>query len=255
MIVKSCTLELIALKRGSTTLEFDFADPQFRLPDHRTLGADAVHELATNIKILGNGASRKTKQKIVGEMNEGVLHGISGLTRMAKAHGFTQLRFVSPKSAKTPAVNAPVNDSVMRTVSVRLSRPRRAAVTVDGYLEMADFKPRDYKCRIEPAIGTAINCTFNPELADMVTSLMRRPVRVTGEGVFPPNSDRIETIAIKSIEPLPSLAVGEGNFFSARSLDELAKLQGICGPTPLGAGFPSDEDVDAFLKEIYESRK
>lgn len=48
-----------------------------------------------------------------------------------------------------------------------------------------------------------------------------------------------------------------GNFFSGRTLDELARIQNISGatdPSKLVGGFPEDEDIDVFLKDIYESR-
>jgi hypothetical protein len=47
-------------------------------------------------------------------------------------------------------------------------------------------------------------------------------------------------------------------FFTNRSIDDLAKTQGI-GPIKdidaLSGGIPEDEDVDAFLREIYAARK
>ena len=123
---------------------------------------------------------------------------------------------------------------------------------------MADFKPRDRKCRIEPAIGVAINCTFSEDQENAINALIRKPVRITGEATYPPNSERIDVIRIINIGPLPSLEVGEGNFFSNKNLDELADVQNVRplkDPSKLVGGFPADEDLDAFLREIYESRK
>jgi hypothetical protein len=47
-------------------------------------------------------------------------------------------------------------------------------------------------------------------------------------------------------------------FFANRSIEDLAKVQGI-GPIKdirvLSGGIPEDEDIDAFLQEIYGTRK
>src|SRR5438552_3411198 len=55
-ILEECTLELIAIKRGSTTLEFAFARPQLRIAEMEAeaLGNQAISEVAASIKSLGN---------------------------------------------------------------------------------------------------------------------------------------------------------------------------------------------------------
>ena len=66
-IRSGCTLELIGIKKGSTTLEFALADRQLKIADIKSLGEDAVAELTKTIKILGNGAGRKRKERVIGE--------------------------------------------------------------------------------------------------------------------------------------------------------------------------------------------
>jgi len=258
-IREECTLELIGIKRGSTTLEFALARPQMKFEEAKSIGVEAIAALTETIKSLSNGAGKKREKKVIESIDEGVLHGIYGLSRVAKMGRITELELIAPRGGtKRPTIVASVNESVTNAVAKRLSRPRRALVTVDGYLEMADFKPRDQKCRIEPPIGTSINCAFGPDLEDTVHQLIRHPVRITGEATFPPNSEKIDIIEIKTIEPLPSPVVGEGHFFTNLSLDDLAKLQDVTplkDASKLVGGFPADEDVDAFLKDIYENRK
>ena len=139
-----------------------------------------------------------------------------------------------------------------------LSVPHKVLVRVDGILDMADFKPRDRKCRIDPAIGASIMCTFDADMENTIYSLLRKPVRVSGEGVLQPYTDRIESVHIQKIEPLPSLSLGEGNFFSAPSITELAALQKVSplrDVSVLSGGIPIDEDVDEFLNDIYTARR
>lgn len=101
-------------------------------------------------------------------------------------------------------------------------------------------------------------CTFDAEMENTIYSLLRKPVRVSGEGVLQQYTDRIESVHIQKIEPLPSLSLGEGNFFSAPSITELAALQKVSplrDVSVLSGGIPKDEDVDEFLNDIYTARK
>ena len=51
---------------------------------------------------------------------------------------------------------------------------------------------------------------------------------------------------------------GPSEFLANRSIEDLAKIQGV-GPIKdirvLSGGIPEDEDIDAFLQEIYSTRK
>ena len=49
-------------------------------------------------------------------------------------------------------------------VGIELETARELPVlTVEGVLEMADFKEQDHKCRIHPPVGQPNVCTFTPE--------------------------------------------------------------------------------------------
>jgi hypothetical protein len=133
-----------------------------------------------------------------------------------------------------------------------------STVHIDGVLGMADFKVSDLKCRIDPPIGAPIMCLFDPELADEVYSLLRQPVRVDGTTTAQPCPGRIDSVHIERIQKLPTLSVGEGNFFSAQTIHQLAvaqKVRPITDISILSGGFPKDEDIDDFVEEIYRARK
>jgi hypothetical protein len=122
---------------------------------------------------------------------------------------------------------------------------------------MADFSRRDRKCRIDPAIGAPVVCTFGPEHENEVHALMRQPVRVSGTGKIQPGTDRIDSLEIFKLETLPSLHLGEGNFLLSPSLEQLAASQGV---SPLKdvkslAGMLGDDEVEEFISAIYESRE
>ena len=144
-----------------------------------------------------------------------------------------------------------LRSGILRT---EMTTAEPASTYVDGLLEMADFKPKDRKCRIDPAFGVSVMCSFGEEHENAVYALLRRPVRVHGFATLRPDTGRIESIEIAGIEPLPSL---EGNFFTAPTIHQLAAAQGI-GPLrsveSLAGGIAEDEDLDEFLSEIYAAR-
>jgi hypothetical protein len=90
---------------------------------------------------------------------------------------------------------------------------------------MADFKPNDLRCRIDPATRVSVVYTFDERDATQVQLLIRHPVRVLGEAVIAPYTERVATLHIYRIERLPSLSLGEGNFFAESSLSEFAGSQ------------------------------
>src|SRR5208337_4990625 len=240
-IRQECTLELIGLKPGSTRLQFGLAKPQVPLfCDQTTLGSDVVGEVALAIKSLGNGKGTAR------EVDAGVLQALYSLGAVAESKRITEIEWISPKAGERERVAATI------------SSPRKVQRQIDGVLDMADFKPNDLKCRIDPAIGASVICTFDERDATQVQLLMRQPVRVIGEAVIAPYTDRVETLHIHNIERLPSLSLGKGNFFAESSLSELAasqKVKPLKDISTLASGFPPDEDIDEFLEEIYSARK
>ncbi len=247
-----CTLELVAIRKGSTTLQFGLTKPQMPLPVSDHFGSQVISDVAETIRALGNGNKKRL------EIDSGVLQGLYNLAAVAESKRITEVDWIAPKSNTKKRIIAPVNKAVREKLAQRLSSPTKTIMHVDGILDMADFKPKEHKCRIDPAIGASVTCTFDEPLANEIQSLLRRSVRATGEATLQPYTARIETLKIHAIQPLPSLALGEGNFFSVRSISELAaaqKVKPLRNVSTLAGAFPSDEDIDEFLEEIYSARR
>ena len=72
-----------------------------------------------------------------------------------------------------------------------------------------------------------------------------------------PNTGRIDELRIEKISVVEPLLKGGRDFFIERSMEELAKVQGVSplkNPKAFAGAWPPNEDVDAFLEEIYSSR-
>ncbi len=250
LIRKECTLELIGVREGSTELDFGLAKPQLLLPfaEAGSFGSEVIHELADTIRSLGNG-NRKT------DLDPGVLQSIYELAGITENGRISALKWVAP-GATRPTV-AQVNKKVRERAAIQLSRPTFRFAQIDGVLDMADFSRRDRKCRIDPAIGVPVICTFGPDHETSIHALIRQPVRVYGLAKIQPNSERVDSLEIQRIEPLPSLHPGEGNFGMSPGIEQLATSQGAA---PLRdakslAGVLADDEVEDFLSVIYDARR
>ena len=232
-------------------LGFDIAKPQMLLPlpEQRTLGLEAIEELVNTIHSLGNGNKKE-------DLDPGVLRSIYGISGLIDKR-VTSLTWSTKKGGTTESIQGKITKKVRERVAAHLSQPRFKLMLVDGVLDMADFNRRDRKCRIDPAIGTSVICSFGVDLEGIVQSLLRSPVRVKGLAKIQPDSDRVESLEMKAIEPLSSLDLGEGNFFASHTIKELVETQGVkpFAKASATAWLLSDEEVADFVSEIYGARE
>ena len=253
VVYQECTLELTGIKRGSTVLPFTLAKPQqpLPIPDMTTFGRDVVRQVATAVKTLGSRKPRKNAH----DLEPGLLDSLLEMGEVFDK-GVTRIEWIVPANGKRP-LKAVFDKRVREKVVERMKVPSSRSETVEGVLEMADFKEQDHKCRIHPPVGQPIVCTFTPEQEREIYDALRKPVRITGTATINPNNDRVESIAIETIGVTEQLLIGAKDFYAGRSLEQLAETQGVApldNPKVLAGGFPDSEDVDEFLEDIYSSR-
>lgn len=252
VVYEECTLELIGIKKGSTVLPFTLAKPQqpLPMPELTTFGREVVREVATAVKNLSSPRLPKNASFEPGlldslrEMGEVLNKAVTKIEWIVPGNGHRALRAVFDKR---------VRDRVIE----RIKMPTTRNETVEGVLEMADFKEQEHKCRIHPLLGQPILCTFTPEEEDDVYAALRKPVQISGTATVNPNTGKVESIAIEKIGVVEQLLIGAKEFHSGRSLEQLAEAQGVpplANPKILAGGWPDDEDVDDFLEDVYSSR-
>ncbi len=248
-VKEECTLELVGISRGSAVLSFDLAKPQLSITP--TLAVDVVSEVGRTIGDLYEDTDRN--------YDPGVLDSLRGLGEVIDRGTICSIQWIVPRRVgQKKRLSAIYNQGVLERVTRRLRLPEKQPMTVEGTLEMADFKQDDEKCRIHPPVGNPVSCGFAKDMEDDVYALLRRTVRARGEASIDPYSRRVSFIQVKSIEPLDPLAMGAAAFRAAHSFEELARLQGVKPLDDidiLAGGFPEDEDIDGFLNEIYEHRE
>lgn len=249
---EECTLEFVAIGRGSTSLAFRLAKPQQPLPGSMTFGIEVVTEVATIVKEVGSRRARIRRT-----IDPGVLDSLSKLGDLLEKKAISEIVLSVPRHNATKRVKAVFNTTVKERITQRIKVPTEERMSVEGRLEMADFKELGKICRIHPPIGPSVQCTFSQESEDEVYAALRKPVRLTGIAKINPNTGRADELHIEQIEILDQLLVGAKEFFASRIFEQLAEAQGVrplTNPNVLLGGWPDEEDLDQFLEETYQSR-
>lgn len=253
VVYQECTLELTGIKKGSTILPFSLAKPQqsLPLPDLTTFGREVVREVVMAVKEIGSTSRRRRNPSY----EAGLLGSLRDMGDVLDKD-VTSIEWIVPANGR-PAVKAVFDKRVRDRVIERIKVPSTRTESVEGVLEMADFKEQEHRCRIHPLLGQPILCTFTPEQEQEVQDAIRKPVKISGTATINPNNGRVESIAIEMIGVVEQLLIGAKDFHSGRSLEQLAEAQGVSpldDPKVLAGGWPDGEDVDAFLEDVYSSR-
>jgi len=155
----------------------------------------------------------------------------------------------------------------LKRIRQRIAGPETNIRSIEGRLMMADFKEHGTRCRIHPAAGDPILCTFSEEQKEEVLEDILQYVRIVGEAQEDPFSNKIQSIRIHDIERLynhsevGSELLPEGtpmsqSFWSSPELDELARSQGVAPAHDVRALFgtwPGESD-DGFEQLIDDLR-
>jgi hypothetical protein len=251
---EECTLELVGIVGGSTGLVFRYAKPQqpLPLPETTDFGSDVIAKVAETVRDLGG------RSQLTNDVDAGVLDSLKELAEVLERKTISRISLNVPRyGGRHRPIRAVLNAAARQRINALVKMPTRSRQTVEGRLEMADFKDAGKLCRIHPPIGPALQCSFDPELEDQVYGALRRPVRLTGTAKLNPNTGKPDELKIETIEILDELLLGAKDFFASRSLEQLADAQGVrplSNPDELKGGWPDDENVDEFIETIYQGR-
>jgi len=251
VVYQECTLELTGIEKGSTVLPFVLAKPQQQLPmpELTTFGREVVCEVVTAVKNIGSRRPRRSG------FEAGLLDSLSEMGEVLNKD-VTKIEWIVPGNGRR-SMKAVFDKRVRDRVLERIKTPSTRTETVEGVLEMADFKEQDHRCRIHPLIGQPIICTFIPEQEQEILDALRKTVSITGKATINPNNGKVESIAIRSLNVTEQLLIGAKEFHSGRSIQQLAEAQGVeplSNPKALVGGWPDGEDVDEFVEDIYSNR-
>ena len=252
---KECTLELVGIVGGSTGLLFRYSKPQehLHMPGAENFGIDVLARVAETVEKL-----RAKKEVPATDVDPGVLDSLSELGQVFEKREIERISLNVPRhNGKRKSIKAVFDPTVMERIAQRVKVPTNVRLTIEGRLEMADFKEVGRLCRVHPPIGQSLLCSFEPDFEERIYAALRRPVRLTGTAKINPNTGRPEELKIEEIEMLDELLLGAKDFFQPRSLQQLAEAQGVrslSNPKELAGGWPQDENVDEFVASTYQDR-
>jgi hypothetical protein len=249
-ILDECTLELTGVRKGSTILPFRFAHAQQALCAPGHLGLEAVRVVAHTIS-----SAPGEEPDIPEGVDPGVLSSLCDLSQALD--GAEEIDWIVPAVSGQKRLQAVLTREVAARLRARPDKSLVRPILVEGTLEMADFRPSDQRCRIRPAFGPPIPCTFSPLQAETVYAALRRPVRAAGHAKIDPNTDRPIELSLESLAVAAPNQLGAIAFFQPQTLDQLAAAQHvgpITDPAALAGGWPEDENLDEFLEQIYLER-
>lgn len=236
-----CTLDLVALKKGSTTLQFVPASEQHSLLG---IGLDAVMGVAEALQSVSHRRYR-------GEPPDaGVLSALSGLGEVFRPEvGVEKLQWIVPAHGGTRRKKVEFNQTLHSKLRERIQPLLSSSVTavepsaLEGTLELTEGKGR-----IVPPVGSPTLFNFGSDQAVAVLEATKKPVKITVD----PKTHKLENLEVASAPIID----GNRRFFVSKTIDQLIAEQGIRPIEDLKslAGAIPDEDVDDFLADIYRER-
>jgi hypothetical protein len=267
IVHRECALELIALKRGSTTLDFARANKQDILfPEMAAISIEAASGVATTLLA----ANRKRGKWI--PPDPGVLDALDELGSIFDA-GINKVKWIVPRQNGHKRTAADFVPATLRRVRRHkqeffpLAEGRLPQFGVPAGAETAPLPAQpqqepvqesflegtleaiEGKVRITPAMGAPSTLSYGADKCENVLEALHKPVRVTVDS----KKHKLVDITITDTTAL----FNTGDFFNSKSIDQLIAEQGI-QPIPdisMLSGAIPDEDVDEFVAEIYRDRK
>ena len=129
---------------------------------------------------------------------------------------------------------------------------------------MGDFKEAGFRCRVHPALGKPIPCTFDELQKEAVLAALTHYVRLLGEATEAEGeilSLKIEDVEVldRSVEMEKRGAKGTSFFTGKTDLEVLAAQQRVSTvsnfDTLLGDFWPEEESADQFIATVREWRR
>ncbi len=257
-IAEACALDLVSMTDGSLAFAFE---PRHQSPEQLkifpaadNLGERALGCLIEGLSQLGNGGS---DTELPRGYDRGVLLAIREGAKILD-HGISAIDF--DLHSRGQRLRASYTAELHARVVARIRAPIASQRTIEGRLLMGDFRESDLRCRVHPAVGAPVTCTFDEAQRDSVLAALTRYVRIIGESKE--ESGRIVSLKIADIEILDRDGEAEEAkplFEEKSDIGQLATEQGVSAVTDfealLGDFWPEEESADDFIAQVRAWRR
>src|ERR1051326_7337703 len=239
-VVDECTLELVSIKKGSTTLNFVPLTDQKTLPGVEGRRTEAIDGVAAALKSFSRERGNPP------EVPEGIIDAFDKLGEVLD-RGVDELRLiVADRNGNKRDIVADLIPAVRLRIKSQLQRKLEAKLlpqiplVKEGLLEVTEGK-----ARLTPAVGAPTVFSFDREQADNVFLASHRPAKAN----LDPKTRNLKGLEITAL-------AGGSDFFASKTIDELIAQQGIQPVEDLSvfATLP-DAEVDSLIAEIHRGRE
>lgn len=239
-VAQECTLDLVGLKKGSTTLDFvQASDQRSMLP----IGIEAVSGVAGALKFV---SSKRGKAPL---LDHGVLVALDGLGEVFQGdNDIDKLEWIVPPHNGTKRVKVEINAKLVPKLKAQLQpmlplakeTGAQPSNSFEGTLELTEGRGR-----IVPPVGSPTSFSFGSDKAAAVLEASGKPVKLT----LGPKTNKLRDIEVSSL-------FGKSDFFASKTIDQLTAEQGTQPVKKLESlsGAIPDEDIDDFIADIYRDR-
>lgn len=260
-LIESLSLDLVGITHGSpsTVLHLERSAKQLGLPlidfgnQVYKKALEGLDNLQTNPKELPEGFDRGV---VLAWRDVGLL----------LEKGISNINF-QMNSRKKP-ICVTISPDGFSNLQQFIPEPGLNLRSIEGRLLMADFKEHGTRCRVHPSVGDPVFCLFEEDLQDEIYENIRHYVKVTGEAVEDPITDKIKSIRIINIQRLegkedidtdllPKGTPIPEDFWTSPSIEELARAQSVLPLKDVNKLFGTwpDSPDDSFEATISTLRK
>jgi hypothetical protein len=240
-VAQECTLDLVGLKKGSTTLDFvQASEQQSLLP----IGMEAVSGVGAALKFV---SGKHGKAPLP---DYGVLNSLSSLGEIFQGDSpVEKLQWIVPAHNGTKRISTEFNAKLVPKLRAHLqptlplaeeSLGTQPSDSFEGTLELTEGKGR-----IVPAVGSPTQFSFGSDQATAVLEATKKPVKAT----LDPKTHKLRDIEVASL-------FGKSDFFASKSIDQLVAEQHVKPITDFSVfASLSDDDVDDLIAEMHHGRQ
>jgi hypothetical protein len=239
-VAQECTMDLVGVKKGSTTLHFVPAGPEQAVL--YPISIEAISAVGEALKFVNR------KRNTTPPPDIGVLDSLNNLGEVFDS-GVDNLKWIVPAHNGTRQVTAQFNAKVLPKLKAQLQPVLHFALaepwsqssdSFEGTLELTEGKGR-----IVPAVGPPTPFTFGSDQAAAVLEATKKPVKATLER----KTHKLRDVEVASL-------FGRSDFFASKSIDQLISEQHVKPITDFDIFESlSDDDVDDLLAEIHQGRQ
>jgi hypothetical protein len=250
-VESSCSLDIIAIKEGSVSVQFGLPAPQQQPPLFGDTGALAIERLLDGMKTLSHRSDGWPT-----DFDPSVVDPMLEVGRILK-HGVKEIEFTYGTKTKSRRV-VKYTEKLRARIEKRIESPARQKIVITGFLLEVDFK--DNTAEIHEPLGNIVRIAFEEELEEVLVTGVKKQVKVIGEGERDHlgKVGRIKIHHLEVIDTERSELVAETELLcpeTGKQIDAVKTTRTAANMSFIFGGLPDKRDAEEIIKDLRILRK